>query len=282
MPEGLENLDEKTLEAEVAKASETEETEEESTPSKTSEKTEEKEETAEEEPSRTETSLKTEKEEPAAEETEEDTRFDKHPRWQKMKQERDDAVAEASSLRDIREKIGDFQVDELTRLKDAAKLLRDNPTLADKVREMIDKFPFENEAINNKFNQVIAEQTRINNQLVLEKYDTTVSRLMTDNKVDKDVEPIVKELLDNRVIKNSLTLDKVPDEVAKILKAVETIRRKTLASYVEVKKGEPKIPVSSTQRGKVILTKKESEEAGDVVDELTEGLRAARPEIKSE
>ncbi len=281
MPEGLENLDEKTLEAEVAKATEVEETVAEPTPAKTSADKKE-EEVAEEEPSRAETSLKTEKEEPAAEETEEDTRFDKHPRWQKMKQERDDAVAEASSLRDIREKIGDFQVDELTRLKDAAKLLRDNPTLADKVREMIDKFPFENEAISNKFNQVIAEQTRINNQLVLEKYDTTVSRLMSDNKVDKDVEPIVKELLDNRVIKNSLTLDKIPDEVTKILKAVETIRRKTLASYVEVKKGEPKIPVSSTQRGKVILTKKESEEAGDVVDELTEGLRAARPEIKSE
>ncbi len=279
MPEGLENLDEKTLEAEVAKATEVEETVAEPTPAKTSADKKE-EEVAEEEPSRAETSLKTEKEEPAAEDDE--SRFDKHPRWQKLKQERDDAVAEASSLRDIREKIGNFDADELTRLKDAAKLLRENPTLATKFQKIIDEFPFENEAINNKFNQVIAEQTRINNQLVLEKYDTSVNKLMVDNKVDKEVEPIVKELLDNRVIKNNLTLEQIPDEVNKILKAVETIRRKTLASYVEVKKGEPKVPASSTQRGKVILTKKESEEVGDVVDELTEGLRSARPEIKTE
>ena len=287
------NLDEtkleKSLEEEVANNGDTE-TLTETTTEKTDEKTSEEVSTETETPQKTE---ETAKEAKKAEETEEDTRFDKHPRWIKRQQQLDEAQdkvrqyeSEIPTLREFKERLGNLDVDEITRLKTASELLRKYPTLAEKVQKDIDEFQYGNEELKTKLQTIEDKQARFEEnqetQKLVERYDNEVGRLIKDSKVDKEIEPYVKELLDSRVINQRITIDKVPQAFEKVLKDIDLIVRKKMASHIETKKAELKVPKSPAQLDKVITSKNESTEAADVVDELTNALKSSRAEISSE
>ena len=277
-------LDTTALEAEAAKAAGegNEANEEDSAPSK---------ETKEEETSKEDTSadsLKTE-EEPKEEVKDDETRFDKHPRFQQLKQQRDDALSqserdktELSELRSLKEKIQDMSPDELVGLRNAANLLKKNPELAEKVRKVINEHPYEKEEINNALKTIETRQGELEQKLVLKEYDETVGKLLTDNKVDKDDEAMVKEILDNRIVNQRINMKDVPKALEQVIRDVEKFRRKTIASHIETRSKETRIPVSPAQKGKMIATKKESAEQGDVIEELTNGLKGAHANFQEE
>lgn len=287
------NLDESKLEQEAAKIIGDDEA---SSESATEEK-ESKEETSKEESSRTDTSLKTEeeskeeketKEEETTEKTEkeeeesgEETRFDKHPRFQKLRQERDEALEKAQSvetrvkeLESIKSQLGNLDPQELNKLKEGADMLRKYPQLAEKVQQVIDEHNFGSEEAKTEFVKLQNSISEMQTNLLLEKYDNTVDKVLSEKKVDEDVSPIVKEILDKRVSDKKLTLKDVPKELESILKSFDKIYRKNLASHVEVKNKETKVPTSATQRGKVIVAKKEPVTDKDFIDELAEGLKS--------
>lgn len=240
------------------------------------------EETSKEESTRSDTSIKTEdesKEEEKKEEvTDEDTRFDKHPRWQKLQQERNEALDKARQFDELKTKLEGFETDELTRLKEAGKLLRKYPELADKVQKTIDEHPFGNEEVKTEVTQVKQELMKMQQDLALEKYDNTVEKLISEHKVDKEILPFVKELFDNRVINQKAGFNDLPRIFDKTVKDVEMIRRKTLANHIESKSKETKVPASPTDRGKAIISKKESAEFEDVASEIAAGLKSSRSE----
>ena len=276
----MEDLDLNTekLEEEVAKL-DGEETKSETTADKTSEKKE----TSEEESTRTDTSLKTEEEESKeVKEEDEDTRFDKHPRWQKLKQERDNAIDKSRQFDELKGKLEDFEVDELTKLKEAGKLLRKYPELAEKVQKVIDEHPFDNEAVKGEISDVKQSLEKLQSDILLEKYDSAVGKLISENKVDKELEPLVKEVFDNRVINQKISFGDLPKAFEKLLKDINLIQRKTLASHIKVKSEETRVPATPTQKGKMIAQKSESAEAQDVVEELTQGLKSSTAEFKEE
>lgn len=238
--------------------------------------------------SRTETSLKTE--EPESEEEkevaekvketakgddEDDTRFDKHPRWKKMQEERDTALEQAKMASELKAKLEGFAPEELGRLKEVGKLLKSNPELAKKVQELVDGHDFRNAEVKGELTKLSSELQRMEQDRALEKYDNKVSSLLSTHKVPDELKDVVSELLESRVIKKQLTFDKIEGEFATIVKQFETANRKRIASHIETKKSAP-VPVSPSARGKVMTTKKEATGEKDIIDELSEGMKALK------
>lgn len=287
MPEsmtGLESLDAEKLASEVAKA-----VDEDTTSAPTTEKEPQEEESSEEASSRTETSLKTEKEESGEEKEEkeeetkdEDTRFDKHPRFIKLRTERDEAKTRyeeaqtsLAKLQELEAQLGGFTPDEMKRLQEAGTYLKKYPALAEKVQELLDNYQYGDEKVKTEIDTVKQRQDKLESDLVLEKYDATIGKLISQHKIDKDIEPLVREIVDNRVILNKAKLGDISKIFDKTLKDIEIFRRKTIASYAEDKNNIPKVPQTATQRDKVIVAKKEPESIEDVISELTDGLKKA-------
>lgn len=271
-------LDDTRLSEETAKIIEADDTPSESVTEESSEP--KKEETPEEDSTRTDTSIKTEEksEEPKAEVKEEvdESRFDRHPRWQQLKQERDQFKEQVASLNDLKAKLEDFEVSELTRLKEAGKLLRQNPELAEKVQKLIDSHPFGDERTRTEVSAVRSELQQMQESLALEKYDNAVERLSKEHKLNENVAALAKELLDNRVVQKKLGFKDIPMEYKSIVDNINKLSRSTLAGYVETKKTESKVPTSPTNRGKAMPAKKESSEQEDVIGEIASGLKAGR------
>lgn len=274
---GSEELDTTRLEEEVAKIGE-----EEAASETTAEETLPEEKTPEEKPSKEEThedttSLKSEEK---PKEEDEETRFDKHPRWQKLKQERDVALDKASQVDEILETIGDIPVSDIARLAKAGTLLKRYPELAEKVQKVIDEHSYGSEETKGEIDNLRRETENIRYELVLDKFDKEIDKLMTENKVNSELQSLVKELIENRVVNQRLDLKDIPNTFKKVLNDIGLVGKHTLASYVTSKKGESRVPPSPEQKGKVIATKKESAEAIDVIEEIAEGLRATRAEPK--
>ena len=284
MPE--EALDTSRLEEEVAKVIGDENLSE-----STTEEKPQKEETSEETSTRTDTSLKTEKEEETEVKVEkeevEDTRFDKHPRFIKLRTERDEAKtkyeeAEKSigELQNLKEQLGGFSIEELKRLQEAGTYLKKYPELAEKVQDLLDNYQYGDEKVKSEIDGVKQRQDKLESDLILKDYDATIEKLISQHKIDKELEPLVREIVDNRVILNKVGLSGISKVFDKTLKDIELFRRKTIASYAEDKTNTPKIPKTVTQRDKVISAKQESEEIGDVINEIADGLKKASSEIK--
>lgn len=277
MPEEQElNLDpqklEEALSQEVAKdTGEGEETQSGTTPAETSPE--------DSSSTRTDTSLKTDEK---IKSEEEENRFDKHPRWQQLKQQRDEALEKAREAETYRERLKGIDPDELERLSNAAQLLKKYPELADKVRKVIQEHQFDKEEVTTKIDEVLNRQKELEDRVILKEYDEKVSQLIKEHKISQKAEPLIRKILDNEVINQGITFEKLPDTFKAVLKDMDTLRRETLASHIESKGAEPKVPVSPAQRGKVMTTKTESAEREDLVSELAEGLRAARVELPKE
>lgn len=285
MPEimtGLESLDAEKLASEVAKVVDEDTTSAPTTEKETSEK---KEETSEETSTRTETSLKTEEEETEAETKEkagDEDRFDKHPRFIKLRTERDEAKTRyeeaqtsLAKLQELETQLGGFTPDEMKRLQEAGTYLKKYPALAEKVQELLDNYQYGDEKVKTEIDTVRQRQDKLESDLALEKYDATLDKLISQHKIDKDVEPLVREMVDNRVILNKAKLGDITKIFDKTLKDIEIFRRKTIASYTDDKNNTPKVPKTATQRDKVIVAKKESEDIEDVIGELADGLKKA-------
>lgn len=277
-----EELDTGKLEQELAKNVGEEETPSEET---STEETPPEEKSSEEKPSEEEThedttSLKSE--EKPIEEEEIDglpKEYHKDPRWQKLKQDRDTAVERAKVADDLEGRLGDLSLDELEKLKTAGGLLRKYPDLAKKVQTVIDGHTYGNEETKGEIDSTKQDIQNLRHEMVLDKYDSAVDRLVSQHKVDKDVEPLLREVLDNRVMKAHINDAKEISPIfEKALKDVNLAYRKKLASHIVDKSKERKVPASPTQRGKVIVTKSEATDVQSRVDELTEGLKAHRGE----
>lgn len=264
----MEDLDTERLEEEVAKV-----TEEETVSEPTTEETSEEDAKS----TRTDTSLKTEEETETSKETEEDeeTRFDKHPRWQQLKQERDEAVTRAGEADTLREQLGDLSAEDILKLRNAGELLRKYPELAEKVQKIIDEHPYGNEEVNRSLDEIRARQQILEDGLLLKDYDAQVDRLLDEYKVDKSITSYVKELLENRVVNKRIRMEDVPRVFEDVIKDIEIIRRKILVSHIKNKSEEQEVPASPKEKGKVITTKKESAETEDIIDELAQGLKSA-------
>ena len=277
---GTEELNPSKLEEEVAKITD-EETPSEPTTEKgpPEEQPSEEKKPSEEETPGTETPLKTE-EKPKEEEapTEDDTRFDKHPRWQKITKERDEALVTVKELTALKEVTGELTTEEVSRLSKAGQLLRKYPALAEKVQKVIDDHNYGNEETKTEIESVRRETEDLKIELALDRYDKSVDKLIAEHKVDKEIEPLLKEVLENRVINQKLGTQDIPKEFEKALKDVNRAYNKKLASYIVDKSGQQKVPASPKERGKVPIVKKEPEEVHDVIDALTEGLKGHRAE----
>lgn len=278
------DVDTSRLEEEVAKVTD----EEPASETTTEETSEEKDDST-----RTDASLKTEKEETETSEKEETTDeqppFHTHPAWirrnEKLKQleeERNEDLNRAEEAQEIKEKLGGMSADEILKLRNAGELLRKYPELAQKVQKIIDEHNYGNEETIREISNVKQKQEELEQKLLLKDYDEQVDKLISKHKVDKDLEPYVKEFLDNRVVSKKIKLADVPKVFENVLKDIEKIRRKTLASHIETKDNETKVPKSPADKGKVITTKRESGELGDVVAEMTEGLKARSSSFKEE
>lgn len=280
----MEELNTSKLEEEVAKVA-GEDTPSESTTEETSteEKTEETQ--SQEETSEDTTSLKSEEETKETEEKveTEDDRFDKHPRWQKLRQDLETSQGRARVADELEEAIGGLGVDEIKRLRSAGELLQKHPEAAKKVQKVLDEHDFEGSERDSKLDEVTSRQQELEDKLLLRDYDDSVNKLISENKVDKEVEPFLREILENRVMNAKLKdLEKVPGMFDKALKDVDSIRRKTLASHIKTKKTEPKVPASTTQKGKVIAQKSEATDLGSIRDELADGIRKAHQTLPKE
>lgn len=281
----MEELDTEKLVEEVDKVTGEEETSSESTTEEkpTEEKTSE-EKSSEEEVSEDTTSLKSEEESSEEKEGKEeeketdDTRFDKHPRWIKLRERAEAAEGKAKQAEKLEEAIGDMSTEELGRLQKAGGLLRKYPALAEKVQDVIDKHTYGNEETKGEIDSTKQEISDLRHEIALDKYDRQIVDLVDEHKVDKEIAPLVKEVLENRVMNQKLTSKQVPQAFEKALKDVNLAYRKKLASHIEAKKSEREVPASPGKKGKVIITKKESAEVGEVIDELAEGLKAHRGE----
>lgn len=275
-----ETLDASKLEEEVAKITDEEETPSETTTEETppEEKTSE-EKPSTEEPSGTETPLKTEEEPKKEEETEDDTRFDKHPRWIQLRERAETAEKRAGVADELEEVTGGLGSEELKRLRTAGELLQKYPELSKKVQKVINEHPYDREQVDGELSDVRARQQDLEDKLALRDFDDKTNRLITEHKVDKELQPLVKEVLENRVIGQKLnTLDKIPEIFEQVLKDIGKIQKTKLASYVKDKSKETKVPASTTQKGKVIAQKSEATDVHSVVNELAEGLKAHRGE----
>lgn len=280
MPEtmtGLESLDAEKLASEVAKV-----VDEDTTPDPTTEKEPQKEETSEETSPRTETSLKTEEEPEDTGKAGDEDRFDKHPRFIKLRTERDEAKTryeEAQAglvkLQELETQLGGFTPDEMKRLQEAGTYLKKYPALAEKVQELLDNYQYGDEKVKTEIDTVRQRQDKLESDLALEKYDAILDKFISQHKIDKDVEPLVREMVDNRVILNKAKLGDISKIFDKTLKDIEIFRRKTIASYTDDKNNTPKVPKTTTQRDKVIVAKQESEDIEDVIANFTDGLKKA-------
>lgn len=248
-------------------------------------KEETKEETSEDD-STSADSIKTEKEEPAEEgdkkeeeETEDDTRFDKHPRFQKLIQERNELAEQAKAFKELKEIVGNTENSALKNLIDADRLLKQYPKLAEKVNKDLIEFQFGNEEINNKFNEIVRKQEEFETKIVVNNIVSETNKLISSAKLKDDEEPILRELLGARVgqlnIQNEHDMPKIKALFDKTLKDIERFRRVNLASHIESKSKDKPVPTSANAGAKVIA-KKESAEMEDVVGELAEGLKAMR------
>jgi hypothetical protein len=287
-----EELNTEALEQEVAKVT-GEESQEETTTSKDEAKEEEtndssstdshKPDKEEEVSEETEDKEKETKEDDKEDKEDEETRFDKHPRWQKLKQERDEALAQAQEALDYRQKLGGISADEMVRLKQAGELLRKYPTLAKNVQKMLDEFPYGNEEVTVKLNEFSQKINNLEQEKILEKYDRTVDSLISEQKIDKDVQGLVKEILDNRVIKNKIKDDEgVKKEFTSLMKDIERLGRKKLAGYMENKKSEKKVPANVPSRGKAMGTKSEATDEKSIIEELADGIKSGSSQFGEE
>lgn len=282
----MDGLDADKLVEEAAKVT-GEETPLESAAEETSseEKTEE---TQSKETSEDTTSLKSEEETKGTEEETKDEGFNNHPAWIKREEklknaelERDEALEKAQSSKEMEQALDGMSVGDITRLSKSAKLLNQYPELADKVKDIIEKHPYGNEETNSKISVIEQRLEESETKATLREYDTTVNSLIKDNKVPSEIEPVVRELLDNRVASGKVSSTKdISSLFDKVLKDVDLIRRKALVSYGESKKGESKVPMSPAHKGKVMVTKKESAEAGDIIEELARGIKASSEPVK--
>jgi hypothetical protein len=284
MPDN-EELNTEALEQEVAKVT-GDESQEETTTSKAEEKQEETDDSSSTDSHKTEKEEEVSseaKEKDTKEEEDEETRFDKHPRWQKLKQERDDALVQAQEALDYRQKLGGISADEMVRLKQAGELLRKYPTLAKNVQKMLDEFPYGNEEVSVKLNEFSQKINSLEQEKILEKYDRTVDSLISEQKIDKDIQGIVKVILDNRVIRNKVKDDEgVKKEFTNLMKDIERLGRKKLAGYMDTKKNEKKVPANVPSRGKAMGTKSESTDEKSIIDELADGLKSGSAQFGEE
>jgi small-conductance mechanosensitive channel len=216
------------------------------------------------------------------EEKEEDTRFDKHPRFkqleERIEQEKERVKKfeeENRSLREFKEKVGDTDLTEIERLKEATKVFKRHPELASKIQEIIDTHPYEREETNIELKALRNDLERTQNQILIEKYDSSLEKFSATNKIDDSVKPLWREIVDTRVRAQNATLDAVPKIAEQVLKDIKLAQRKEMAGYIENKSKEQRIPVSPVQKGKVIAQKKESVEDIDIVTELAAGIKSA-------
>jgi hypothetical protein len=282
MPEEIKE-DTSALEAEVEKSLD-EDTNSEATTEETSEEkvdsTEklDSEKTVEE----TETSEK-------VEDKDDEDRFDKHPRFQKLiqerdlaKQERDEAISEAREAKVIKETLGEMSLDELKNLKNASGLLKKYPKLREQIQKQLDEYPYGNEEVKGEVDSLKSEIAKDREERLLDKYDTQVDKLMIDKKVGNDIKTIVKEILDNRVVNQRISLENVPKAFEKVLKDIETFQRKTLASHIEDRGKIKNIPATTKSKGKETVTKKEPEETEDLVNDIASELKSSSKEFGEE
>ena len=286
MPEELEVTDTAKLEAEVEKNLD-EDTKSEATAEKTSEEKVDSTEKLDSEKTVEETEA-SEKEE-GKEAKEDDERFDKNPRFQKLiqerdtlKQERDEAKRAVDEAKVIQETLGDMSLDELKNLKNASGLLKKYPKLRAEIQKQLDEYPYGTEEVKVEFDNIKMELAKDREERALEKYDNQVEKLMIDKKVDTNIKSLVKEILDNRVVNNRLGLNDIPKAFDKVLKDIETFQRKTLASHIEDKAKEKTIPASTKSKGKEVLTKKEPEDTGELIDDIATELKAASSKFGEE
>lgn len=292
-----EAIDTSKVEEEVAKI--VGDRDEETASDSTTEETSEKKETSEEESTRPDSSLKTEndtteekvKEEEVKKDKDEndETRFDKIPRFQQLIQKEKEAAERAAlyeeshrTLEEIRGKLGDLSADEISRYREVGKMLKKYPELAQKIEELVDGYEYGNAEVKNEINSLREEQEKLRQQMIMEKYDSAVDKLISDNKVEKEFVPLVKEIFENRVIAQQAGMKDLPKIFEKTLKDVDIFLRKKIASHIEDKNKEPKVPKSPAVRDKVIISDKEEVTTEDVVKGLTEDLKAASSKFERE
>ena len=290
---GSEELDPTKLEQEVAKVMGEEETPSESTSEETpaEEKTEET--PSEETPSEDTTSLKSEEEtaeEEKEEEEKEKDRFDKHPRFQELRQKLADAEEKIKAGVGFQEVVGDLSLEELKRLRTAGDLLRKYPQLAEKVRKVIDEHNYGNEETKSEIDSTRKQVQYLEDRIFIRDCNSRISGLMAEHEISKEDQPLLKELIENRLapiiadrnVNLDAVLEKVPEVFELSLKAINSFSRRKLASHVVSKKSEKKVPASTTKKGKVIAQKSEAADISSVVDELAEGLKTHRGEPAKE
>jgi len=220
---------------------------------------------------------KTEKEE----KTGEDQRFDKHPRFQKLiqerdiyKQERDEALREAQSSAKIKEVLGDMDLDELNKLMNARGLLNKYPKLREQIQKSIDEYPYGNEEVKGEFDSIKSEIAKDRTERLLEKYDNMVDKLISDKKIDKDNEELVKEMLHYRVSRSNINdLNQVPKIFDSVVKDLEKVRRGTLAKHIEDKSKENGIPPTTKSKSKHTIASKKEESTEDVINDIASELK---------
>jgi len=248
---------------------------------------------SEDDSTRTDTSLKTEEKEESGEgekkeveENEEDTRFDKHPRFQKIIQERNDAVEKLNALKDFQDVMQGSDVSELKKIREASALLKKYPELATKVQKVIDEHQYGNEEVNAKFGELTNKITELETKQVVNDIVKETNNLISSAKLSEKEEPIFREILGARIaqlkINTSNDMPIIKKMFDKTLKDIENFRRTSIASHIETKTHETKVPASAITKGKVTVTKKESAELEDVVGELTEGLKSMRSGTEKE
>ncbi len=220
-----------------------------------------------------------EKEEKGEKVGDEDTRFDKHPRWIKLREEREEAQRKAT---EAEQRLGQLQseLDNVKNIREAAEFLRKHPEAAKKVEEVLNGFDFKSSEFKSELESIREEQHNLRTEIALKEYDSMVDKFIAENKFEGKAAELVKRMVEKEAISTGMsTLKDLPKVLKSVRDDIDFIKRNTLASAVELKKNESRVPASPI-RGKEILAKKESAEVEDVVNELAEGFKNARAEIK--
>lgn len=274
----FDDIDTSVLEQEVEKLIEEESGEGTSSikSEESSQKDEEKgKETEEKTPDEGTSSIKSEPEEKSDNE-----RFDKHPRWIKLRQERDAALEKAQRLDEFETKFGGLKPAEIEQIKNSGQTLRKYPELAEKIRTVIDEYKFGTAETKSEISATKEEIAALREQIAFDKYETSVEKLVSEHNVSKDVLPLARELLDNRVVNQKLQMKHLPGAFEKVLADIEIVKKKTLASYVKDKSSRAKVPGSPKDKGKFIAEQSSAGDEESVVNEIAEGMKSLRNDIK--
>ena len=250
-------------------------------------------EVSKDESTRAETSLKTEDKSEETEQVNEEQKeeskegkeeewdskkgFHTHPAWQKLQAERDEAVARTKKLDEYEQKLGEFNPEEILEIKQAADILKRNPQLAEKVRNIINEHPYAKEEVDKSVRELSEKIQNLETQMTVEKATSNINRMISDNKVDSKTEPLLRELLATRVSSGRVNINdanSIKQLFDRTLKDVENYKRNLLSSYATDKKKDG-VPKSPSDRGKVVVAKKESAEMEDIVNEIATGLKQA-------